>query len=279
MKAGPSRSIDDERGPLGIRVETSAAGAKSRLRAGRPTFVLPLQASVVAVETAGIPKGTLLDASGWLLVPATEPVRLATKSPTATVLVLSPHPALEERVRETYAGEVDARMMKRVLADVAIVPRTVWVNEIAQRYAFERGVCKKRDNAATLFLETEILKEWYFVRREAHERRSHVEREAPLLERAQRYIDEHLAEPITVATLAKALHASPSAILRAFRHGVGLAPAAYLRARRLDEALLLLRSGRYPVGEVAGRVGYESFAAFSQAFRARFERPPSAFLA
>lgn len=230
---------------------------------------------MVAAKTAGI--DALLDAASWLLVPATEPVHLETRSPVATVLVLTLAPALERLVAETYAGEVDPKVMKRVLATAAVVPRTTWVSEIAQRYAFEREQCQKSNNTATAFLETELLKEWYFVRREAGERKSHLVREAPLLERAQKYIDAHLGEPLTVATLAKATHASPSAVLRAFRQGVGMAPAAYLRARRLDEALLLLRSGRYAVGEVASRVGYESFAAFSQAFRARFRKPPSAF--
>ena len=48
-----------------------------------------------------------------------------------------------------------------------------------------------------------------------------------------------------------------------------------MRARRLDESLLLLKSKRYAVGEVATMVGYKNFAAFSQAFRARFGVKPS----
>lgn len=258
-----------------LRVEASASGAKQRFRAGRPTFVLPLHASVVHAKTAGI--DALLDATSWLLVPATEPLRLETKSPLATVLVMTLAPALERLVADTYAGEVEAKTMKRVLSAAAIIPRTTWVSEIAQRYAFERVQCEKSGNTATTFLETELLKEWYFVRREANERKSHLEKEPPLLERAQKYIDAHLADVITVAIIAKATHASPSAVLRAFRQGIGMAPATYVRARRLDEALLLLRSGRYTVGEVATRVGYESLAAFSQAFRARFKKSPSAF--
>jgi AraC-like DNA-binding protein len=258
-----------------LKVLASAAGAKQRLRADRPSFVLPLHASVLAAKTAGI--DAVLDATSWLLVPAGEPLRLETQSPLATVLVMTLASALERVVTETYAGEVEPKVMKRVLGTAAIIPRTTWVSEIAQRYAFEREVCKKSGNVATSFLETELLKEWYFVRREANERKSHLEKEPPLLERAQKYIEAHLAEPITVADLAKATHASPSAVLRAFRQGIGMAPATYVRARRLDEALLLLRSGRYAVGEVAGRVGYENFAAFSQAFRARFRKPPSAF--
>ena len=144
----------------------SAAGTKQRLRAGRPSFVLPLHASVVAAKTAGI--DALLDATSWLLVPASEPLRLETKSPLATVLVMTLAPALERVVAETYAGEVEPKVMKRVLGTAAIVPRTTWVSEIAQRYAFERDVCQKSGNVATTFLETELLKEWYFVRREAN---------------------------------------------------------------------------------------------------------------
>lgn len=260
---------------IDLRVETSAAGAKQRLRAERPSFVLPLHASVVLAKTAGV--DALLDATCWLLVPGGEPLRLETRSPLATVLVMTLSASLERVVAETYAGEVDPKTMRRVLSAAAVIPRTTWVSEVAQRYAFERIVCKKSESAAATFLETELLKEWYFVRREANERRSHLEQEPPLLARAQRYVDEHLAEPMTVATLAQATGASPSAVLRAFRKEVGMAPATYIRARRLDEALLLLRSGRYAVGEVAARVGYVSFAAFSQAFRARFRKPPSAF--
>lgn len=51
--------------------------------------------------------------------------------------------------------------------------------------------------------------------------------------------------------------------------------AGYVRARRLDESLLLLKTKRYAAGEVATTVGYKNFAAFSQAFRARFGMKPS----
>ena len=69
---------------------------------------------------------------------------------------------------------------------------------------------------------------------------------------------------------------SPRALLRAFQKGLGDSPVAYVRARRLDEALLLLRSGRLDVSEVSARVGYRTLSAFSQAFKARFGQSPSA---
>ena len=41
--------------------------------------------------------------------------------------------------------------------------------------------------------------------------------------------------------------------------------------------LVLLRSGRHSVAEVAIEVGYDNHTAFGQAFRLRFGRPPSTF--
>jgi AraC-like DNA-binding protein len=69
--------------------------------------------------------------------------------------------------------------------------------------------------------------------------------------------------------------ASESTLLRAFRRERGRSPSAYAREKKLDAALLLLRSGRYAISEVATRVGYGNLAAFSSAFARRFGSPPS----
>jgi AraC-like DNA-binding protein len=112
---------------------------------------------------------------------------------------------------------------------------------------------------------------------ERHSRRSHLEEPGPVVERAVRWLEPRMFEETSIATLARAVHASPSTLLRAFSKTLGQTPSAYVRGRRLDEALVLLRSGRFAVSEVAARVGYKNFAAFSQAFRARFGKTPSSF--
>lgn len=75
--------------------------------------------------------------------------------------------------------------------------------------------------------------------------------------------------------IARTCGSSESTLLRAFRRAFGVPPTTYVRNRRLEEALLLLESGRYTVSEVAVRVGYANLSAFTVAFRRRFRTAPS----
>ena len=81
--------------------------------------------------------------------------------------------------------------------------------------------------------------------------------------------------PLLAGDLARHCRTSESTLLRSFRRETGATPAAYLRERRLQEALFLLEGGRWSVGEVARRVGYTNLAAFTPAFGRRFAVPPS----
>jgi AraC-like DNA-binding protein len=77
-----------------------------------------------------------------------------------------------------------------------------------------------------------------------------------------------------VTELAKLSNLSRSAFADRYQRVVGQAPMVYLTAWRLDRAAELLRYGRAPISEVAGRVGYKSEAAFSRAFKSRFAMSP-----
>lgn len=58
---------------------------------------------------------------------------------------------------------------------------------------------------------------------------------------------------------------------------MGTPPLAYLSRWRLHLASTLLRNGPLTVSAVAERVGYDSEAAFSKAFKRRLGVPPSAY--
>lgn len=168
--------------------------------------------------------------------------------------------------------------MQELVSSARLLPRTRWVDELAQRYLFERKVCFKHDSLAARFLETELTKELYFLGGEqvsGGARTSGVFEGSAPLARARAWIEERLYQRISLAELAEVAHASAATLQRMFLRELGVTPVAYQRGRRLEEAVLLLRAGRYTVGEVAARVGYTSLPAFTAAFRRHFGVLPS----
>jgi AraC-like DNA-binding protein len=87
-------------------------------------------------------------------------------------------------------------------------------------------------------------------------------------------IHRHPGHAWTVGELARACNLSRSAFAARFVARVGKPPAAYLAHVRLDTATDLLRGTSLPVALIAQRVGYESEAAFSRAFKSRYGTPP-----
>jgi AraC-like DNA-binding protein len=56
-----------------------------------------------------------------------------------------------------------------------------------------------------------------------------------------------------------------------------MAPIEYCRAVRLARARELLESGRMPLKEIAGCLGYVDLSSFARAFRRAHGSPPGAF--
>ncbi|OHV85120.1 hypothetical protein LCM4573_04375 [Rhizobium sp. LCM 4573] len=87
------------------------------------------------------------------------------------------------------------------------------------------------------------------------------------LHRALQYIEDHLAEDISLADLAAAAAMSPFHFSRCFKAQTGLAPYAFVVTRRMEKAKELLRATRLPIAEIAWRVGYMNSAKFAAQFR------------
>ena len=81
--------------------------------------------------------------------------------------------------------------------------------------------------------------------------------------------------PWTVDELAKEAAMSRAALAKRFVELVGQPPIQYLAGWRMNLARDLLRGGTLGIAEIAGRVGYESEAAFNRAFRRLVGLPPA----
>ncbi len=93
----------------------------------------------------------------------------------------------------------------------------------------------------------------------------------------QRYILEHLDQPLSREMLAQVAGFSVPHTQRFFAATTGESIAAYVRRIRLERAGRKLRMGAVDITEVALAAGYATHAAFGKAFKQRYGLCPSAF--
>ena len=101
----------------------------------------------------------------------------------------------------------------------------------------------------------------------------------PKISRAIEAMHRDVATHWTVEALASEAAMSRSRFAARFQELVGCGPLTYLAEWRLQKACQLLREGKVSVQEVAGRIGYQSPAAFTRAFANMFGESPTSFRA
>ncbi|HEU5194075.1 MAG TPA: GlxA family transcriptional regulator [Methylomirabilota bacterium] len=93
----------------------------------------------------------------------------------------------------------------------------------------------------------------------------------------QGWIAEHPEDDLTVPALARRAHMSPRNFARAFRREIGVTPAAYVEAQRVEVARRLLESTTRSVAEVAGACGFTHVETMHRAFRRVLNVPPAQY--
>lgn len=91
------------------------------------------------------------------------------------------------------------------------------------------------------------------------------------------HIRTHLDDELTPEPLARLAGFSLHHFHRVFRGMIGQSVMEFVRDQRLERAAFRLKYGDRPVTEIAFDAGYGSHEAFTRAFRARFEAPPSGY--
>jgi AraC-like DNA-binding protein len=263
--------------PMGLVVDRDAEALTRTRRYPCPAVLIPLDTTIVVLRTGPIEQR--IDRASIAVMPARAPhVVEAPATATAVVVTLLLVDAVRAAAAREYAPDLDPHGLAEVVSRVRVLPRTRWIEELVHRFVFEREVCGKTASRAARFLEVELVKEVFFLGREqiAGRTRDSVLFEGDeLVVRARAWIEARLFEPFRMGELVRHCHASASTVLRAFHRELGVPPLAYVRRRRLEEALQLLESGRYSVTEIATRIGYENSSAFAAAFRDQFGVAPS----
>ena len=84
------------------------------------------------------------------------------------------------------------------------------------------------------------------------------------------YVDENLAEKITINTLAARAFLSPSRLAHLFRQETGMTIFAWREKQRMNRASLLLQHAQLTIAQIAQLVGYDDALYFSRLFHQQF---------
>lgn len=95
-----------------------------------------------------------------------------------------------------------------------------------------------------------------------------------LIRRVKAYVDAHIGERITLETLAHEAGLSRFHFARSFAAAVGIPPASYVEAQRLERAKLLLRDFDQPIAAIAAACGFSRPQYLVTRFRAKFGVTP-----
>jgi len=99
----------------------------------------------------------------------------------------------------------------------------------------------------------------------------------PVVARALAQLHERPSHPWTLRELAEEVAASRTVLAERFTELVGVPPMQYLTQWRLQLAAEQLTNSSAKVAAIGARVGYESEAAFSRAFKRATGQSPAAW--
>ena len=98
-----------------------------------------------------------------------------------------------------------------------------------------------------------------------------------VLGKTRRYMEDHLADPLTIPALSRMAMLSATTFKDAFRRLYGLPVHAWLRQRRMERAAELLHTSGLSLEKVAQAVGYSSVSQFAATFRRYYGVTPGKY--
>ena len=90
----------------------------------------------------------------------------------------------------------------------------------------------------------------------------------------EKYVDDNVAEDLSVPKLCSVFHLSHSEIYSIFKRYFKATPAEYIKARRLEKACEYLENTNLPINEICRRCGVPDYNYFSKIFKRAYGISP-----
>jgi transcriptional regulator GlxA family with amidase domain len=88
----------------------------------------------------------------------------------------------------------------------------------------------------------------------------------PTVIKAQKWLEQHLAEPVNYDRLAVKFKMSRRSMERRFKRATGVTPLGYVQQLRVEKAKRLLEEGGQTFSRITYAVGYEDISFFRKIF-------------
>ncbi len=108
---------------------------------------------------------------------------------------------------------------------------------------------------------------------------AHTQQVDPTVVAAERWIDAHLPDPISIPELAATLSVSPRTLARRIEAATGVSPLRFIQRRRLFQATHLIETTSLSIDAVAARVGYQDGTALRKLVKRELGMTPAALRA
>jgi len=101
--------------------------------------------------------------------------------------------------------------------------------------------------------------------------------EPPVITQVKRFIQEHQAEDLTLAQVARSANASTFYFCKMFKKATGLHFTKYLARVRIEKAKNLLLNPNLRISEIAYEVGFQSLTHFNRVFKKLVGQSPTEY--
>jgi AraC-like DNA-binding protein len=272
------RKIEDNSSEMAIAYERSIGCHKIDLMSKRATLICPRGASRLEVRPKSTRQHFNATATQVLYIPPGVKVVMHGMSAVMDVLALSPSSNyLSAVITDNFLG---ADEENGLATQIYSLRRSRWMDDLIERYFFERVDNNKSPQGCTYFLEKQMLNELVrliFVDKVPTTGDMLGDEISDLALRALQFIEDNLFENIDIAAICRVTGSTEPTLARAFKKRFGLTPGTYLKDRRLDEAAIMIERGDHRVGDVAMILGYNELGSFSRAFKERFGDTPRTY--
>jgi AraC-like DNA-binding protein len=271
----------DLNGPMGVAYERSHSYYKDFHTHDRHILVFPRASCAMEVRIRPGTESHRIHSADFLIVPSHVEHDDEGMSPIYDTFALLPSDEFIGQVGKKRGVE---KPPNNFFSQTRLLVRSEWLNRLIEEYFFEKVIANRLGEDSLRFFEEHILIEIFRIAsgskrsKETSTPSENLDHSAsdPVVARALRFIEGNLFDELSLKVIAAKSFASESTLQRRFRNALGLTPIDYIRTRRLDEAANLLKKGTHSVTEVAAIVGYSNLGAFSEAFKIKFGKSPSA---